>query len=167
MLSKQITRFITVLCISGLLSACGFHLRESVAFPEKLQAAAIHGVTEFSELDLAFRKAFHKAGYALVTRDTAQTILKVNTNKFSRRVLSVNSTGDPNEYELTYLLEVAVLDNDNKQVMPEQTIKLFRGYRYNPNIRLAKDAEEARLKTNMINDAVRQVLHRIGTVLKN
>ena len=149
-----------------LLSACGFHLREDVALPESMQTTALQGVAEFSELDLAFKRNFNRAGYALVETSGAQSILKVNKNKFSRRVLSVNSAGDPNEYELTYQLSAVLVDAANKEIMPPQSIRLYRSYRYDSDVRLAKDAEESHIKKTMMNDAVRQILHRMSVTLR-
>ena len=166
LLSKLTKRLTILLLLTGILSACGFHLRQGVALPENLQATSLQGVSEFSVLNLAFKRTFNSAGYSLVGASEAQSVLKVNKNTFSRRVLSVNSNGDPNEYELTYHLDVVLLDNKNKEILPEQSISLFRSYRYNPDIRLAKEAEENRLKKNMINDAVRQVMRRISIALK-
>ena len=166
LLSKNIQRITVLLLLSGILSACGFHLRQGVALPENLQATSLQGVSEFSDLSLAFKRNFNSAGYSLVEASAAQSVLKITQNKFSRRVLSVNSNGDPNEYELTYHLKAVLLDDKNKEIMPEQSISLFRSYRYNPDIRLAKEAEEERLRKNMINDAVRQVMRRIGIALK-
>lgn len=167
MLNKLTVHPGVLLLITVLLSGCGFHLRESVELSENLQATALQGVTEFSDLDLAFKSNFNRAGYALVDIDSAQTLLKVNKNRFSRRVLSVNSAGNPNEYELTYQLSVVLIDTENKEIMSPQGIRLYRSYGYNPDVRLAKDAEENQIKINMINDAVRQVMHRISVALKN
>lgn len=163
MLSK---RLISLLLITGLLSACGFHLRQGVELPENFRATALQGVSEYSELALAFKRSFYSAGNELVEKSEAQSILNITKNTFSRRVLSVDRNGNPSEYELTYQLSATLLDSDNKEIMPEQSIRLFRSYRYNPDIRLAKEAEESRLKSNMINDAVRQIMRRISVVLK-
>ena len=148
-----------------MLSACGFHLRERSAVPETLQATALTGVSEYSELDLAFKHYFHRAGYTLIEKDKAQTILKVSKEKFTRRVLSVNVNGDPNEYELKYQLTVSLLDNDNKEIMPPQTVTLYRSYGFNPDVRLAKEAEETHLRKMMIADAVKEIMHRASVVL--
>jgi LPS-assembly lipoprotein len=157
---------IVALLITGMLSACGFHLRGSVALPQGLQSTAVQGVTEYSELDLALKRAFRHGGYPLTTLENAATTLKVNKNSFSRRVLSVNSAGNPNEYELSYFLQFELLDKNKQEILPQQTISLFRSYRYNPDVRLAKEAEENRLQKNMVNDAVKQLIRRISIAMK-
>lgn len=149
-----------------MLSACGFHLRERAALPETLQATALTGVSEYSELDQAFKQYFYRAGYTLIEKENAQTILKVRKEKFARRVLSVNVNGDPNEYELNYQLTVSLVDNDNKEMMPAQTVTQYRSYGFNPDVRLSKEAEETYLRKMMINDAVKEIMHRVSVVLK-
>lgn len=142
-------------------------MRESAALPEKLQATALQGVAEFSDLDMAFKRSFRQAGYTLVGQESAQTIIQVNENKFERRVLSVNASGDPNEYELSYNLKVTLLDNQGRELLPQQSVRQFRSYAYSPDIRLAKDAEELQVKRLIINDAVRQIMHRLNVKMKN
>lgn len=145
-----------------VLNACGFHLRESVALPENLQATAVQGVSEYSNLDLSLKRAFRQAGHPLTTLASASAVLQVTKNIFTRRVLSVNSNGVANEYELKYTLGFKLLDTGNNPLLPEQTITLYRSYRYDPDIALAKAAEEERLQKAMTDYAVKQLLRRLS-----
>lgn len=162
MKAKRLLRLIIIGYLTLLLSACGFHLRESVSLPESLQATAVQGVSEYSNLDLSLKRAFRQAGYPLTTVGNASAILVVTQNVVSRRVLSVNATGVANEYELKYTLGFKLMDSEKNQLMPEQTITLYRSYRYNPDIVLAKTAEEERLQKDMTDYAVKQLIRRIS-----
>lgn len=164
--NKNITRSVLLLLFAGLLSACGFHLRESVTLPESFQSTAILGVTEFSDLDMALKRNFSFAGISLQEKENAQVLLKVTKNAFSRKVLSVDTAGNANEYELGYRLTFSLLDSNKKEILPANTIRLFRTYHFNPDVRLAKEAEEKYLKKSMVNDAARQVMRRISIALK-
>ncbi|MEJ2140864.1 MAG: LPS assembly lipoprotein LptE [Gammaproteobacteria bacterium] len=166
MLSKHLTRFGIAVLLTGLLSSCGFHLRETPEFSEKLQATALQGVPEFSELDLAFKRYFSREGYTLIVKENAQAIIKVTKDKFTRRVLSVNINGDPNEYELNYQLKVLLVDINDKEIMPPQSVTQYRSYGFDPDLRLAKGAEEAHLKKTMVDAAVKEIMHRISVVLR-
>ena len=163
---KQLLRLITIGYLTFLLSGCGFHLRESVSLPESLQATAVQGVSEYSNLDLSLKRAFSQAGYPLITAGNASVVLVVMKNVISRRVLSVNTAGVANEYELKYLLRFKLMDSESKQLVPEQTITLYRSYRYNPDVVLAKTAEEERLQIDMTEQAVKQLVRRISAKLK-
>ena len=140
-------------------------MRESVSLPERLQATAVQGANEYSNLGLSLKRAFRQAGYPLTTPGNASAILVITKNTVSRRVLSVTTAGVANEYELKYLLRFKLMDSENKQLMPEQTITLYRSYRYDPDIVLAKAAEEERLQKDMTEVAVKQLMRRISTKL--
>jgi len=162
MKEKRLLRLITLGYLTLLLSACGFHLRESVLLPENLQATAVQGVSEYSNLDLSLKRAFRQAGYPLTTPSNASAILVVTKNAVSRRVLSVNAAGVANEYELKYTLQLKLLDTDQKELVPPQTITVYRSYHYDPDIVLSKAAEEERLQKDMTDYAVKQLIRRIS-----
>jgi LPS-assembly lipoprotein len=161
MMAQRFTHHLIVSCLLLALSGCGFHLRESVTLPGFLQATAVQGVTEYSDLDLSLKRAFRQAGYPLTTAEQASSILVITRNRISRRVLSINSEGVANEYELKYMLRFKLLDNEKQVRMPEQTVTLYRSYRYDPDNVLAKAAEEERLKRTMTEMAVDQLIRRI------
>lgn len=163
---KQLYRLIVISYLSLGLSACGFHLRSEAELPEQLQATSVQGVTEYSNLDLSLKRAFRQTGYPLTTVSNASAILVVMQNEISRRVLSVNSAGIVNEYELNYTLRYKLIGSEKNQLIPEQTISLYRSYRYNPDTVLTKAAEEERLQKDMIEVAVKQLMRRISMKLK-
>ena len=68
--------------------------------------------------------------------------------------------------ELTYEYSMRVLDAKGKLLVTERAVNLNRNYIYDLNNALAKSDEEASIKLQMIQLAVRQSMRRIGIKLK-
>jgi len=159
--------FIIIISIAGLLQACGFRLRGASELPNTIEYAVIDGVAQYSDLGLAIKQQLVSSGAKVLTKADVDTFhFVVLQNDFSRRVLSVDSSGRANEYELTYIYSMRVLDSKGKTLVSERAISLNRNYIYDLNNALAKSDEEASIKLQMIALAVRQSMRRIGIKLK-
>lgn len=158
---------IIFILIIGLLQSCGFRLRGASELPNTIKLAVIDGVALYSELGLAIKQQLVSSGTKVLTKADVDTFhFVVVRNEFSRRVLSVDSSGRANEYELTYEYSMRVLDAKGKLLVTERAINLNRNYIYDLDNALAKSDEEASIKLQMIQLAVRQSMRRIGIKLK-
>lgn len=156
------------LCILALfIAGCGFHLRGAVEVPASLKETRIVGIAEYSPLSLELKKVLTSAGSKVLpaTAKTASTIT-ISNELFKRRVLSVDAQGRVAEYELIYSFNFNVMGETETPLVSTQQIELIRDYRFDPNNVLAKDAEEAQIRTDMISFAVRQLMRRIDAALK-
>ena len=163
--------------IAGLLaallasSACGFRLRGAIELPPELQQTVAEGVAPYSDLGLAMSQAWNQSDASLQfagqREGGADMRLVITRNEVTRRVLSVDSAGRPNEYELQYQLGFDLQAADGSPLLAPQSITQYREYRFDPANVLAKSDEEARLKKDMVREAVAQMLRRISRQLKN
>ena len=154
--------------LSASLVACGFHLRGPVELPPALKETRIMGIAEFAPLSLELKKVLTNAGAKVLPR-TAKTSLStitISNELYERRVLSVDAQGRAAEYGLIYSFYFEVTGDAGKILVPSQKIELVRDYRFDPNNVLAKDAEEAKIHTDMIDFAVRQLIRRVDATLK-
>ena len=160
-------RFLLLLLLTAGVSACGFHLRGAVEVPAALKETRIVGVAEFAPLSLQLKKVLTSAGSTVLpaTAKTASTI-SIRNELYDRRVLSVDAQGRVAEYELIYSFDFNVSDETGALLVPSQKITLTRDYRFDPNNVLAKDAEEAQIRKDMIEFSVRQLMRRIDANLK-
>ena len=151
-----------------LLSGCGFHLRGSIDLPAELTEVALEGARPNGELGIALRNGFARVGGQVVdSAASANSVLVITQDSSSRRVLSVDSIGQANEYELAYTLGFRLDDPDGTNRVVQQSINLRRQYRYDPNLTLAKADQEARLVREMRQDAARQLLRRLKAGIEN
>jgi LPS-assembly lipoprotein len=153
---------------AALIAGCGFRLRGSIELPAELTKVAIEGTRPNGELGVALRNGLARVGGQVVdSAEFAQSVLVITQDSSSRRVLSVDSIGQANEYELAYTLGFRLDDPDGTNRVVQQSINLRRQYRYNPDQTLAKADEEVRLVREMREDAVRQMLRRLKAGLDN
>lgn len=165
---KQIGLWLVVSAFVLQLSACGFRLRGAVEVPPELKLVHIEGVGEFAPLAQELKKVLQRSG-TQVLRSTAeaQSIISINEENLRKRVLSVDAQGRVAEYELIYSYFFTVKKTGGDVIVPQQKIELLRDFRFDPDNVLAKDAEEAQIRKDMISFSVRQMMRRIESHLKS
>ena len=166
--AMQVTASLVLVVSLVVLSGCGFQLRGSIELPEELSEVALEGTRPNGELGVAVRNGFSRVGGQVVDSKTrAQSVLIITQDSSSRRVLSVDSIGQANEYELAYTLGFRLDDPNGVNRVVQQSINLRRQFRFDPDLTLAKADEEARLVREMRQDAVRQMLQRLKAGIEN
>ncbi|SFN44154.1 LPS-assembly lipoprotein [Formivibrio citricus] len=157
-------RILATLCLTLLLSACGFHLRGT----DPASALPFTTVRIDGE-GLAARNLRDYLGtyksVKLVKSGNAETVIRVLGEQYSKDVFSVNTSGRVSEYRLTYRLQFAT-DHKSKNVLERGEVELYRNLSWNDNAILSKEAEEATLVRDMQRDVVQLVLRRAGAVVK-
>jgi LPS-assembly lipoprotein len=150
------------------LAACGFHLRGTIEVPAALKETRIVGVAQFAPLTLELKKVLTNAGSkVLPAAAPASSTITISNELYDRRVLSVDAQGRVAEYALVYSFYFQVSDAGGTIMVPNQKIALTRDYRFDPDNVLAKDTEEAQIRSDMISFAVRQLMRRIDAALRN
>jgi len=159
---------VLIYSVVALLSGCGFRPRGSIDLPPELTEVALEGTRPNGELGVAVRNGFARVGGQVVDSTVnASSVLVITRDSSSRRVLSVDSIGQANEYEVVYTLGFRLDDPDGTNRVVQQSINLRRQYRFDPNLTLSKADEEARLVREMRQDAVRQMLPRLKAGIEN
>ena len=162
-----LNKLLLTILVASLLSSCGFHLRGSSELPATIKHAVIDNVPRYSEVGIAIKQQLEASGAKVYANSDVDTVhFIVRHNEFFKRVLSVDSSGRANEYELTYQFSLRVVDSKGALLVNERVINLNRNYIYDINSALAKSDEEASIKSQMIALAVRQAMRRIGIKLK-
>ena len=165
---QALASLLLIYSVVALFSGCGFHPRGGIELPAELTEVALEGTHPNGELGVALRNGFARVGGQVVdSGESASSVLVITQDSFSRRVLSVDSIGQANEYELAYTLGFRLDDPDGTNRVVQQSINLRRQYRFDPNLTLAKADQEARLVREMRQDAARQLLRRLKAGIEN
>lgn len=138
-----------------LLAACGFHLRGSTGSAVALPPLAVQA-SEVS-LRVLMEQWLHQTGNVPVVETEAVWFLRLFPERRLRRVLSVDSAGQVQEYELHYQLRFEVRDTEGRSVLAVQTVSVIRQYAYQSSAVLAMADEEAALWRTMQQEAVRRI----------
>jgi len=165
MLRRTVLKFVSIGILIGIsLSGCGFHLRGSQLGVQSLPPLYIKG-EDLTGVDVIYN-VMRQYGVAVVARsEEGALVLNLLSDKRERRVLSVNTAGKVQEYELHYELVFTVEDNNGTVLMPEQSISLLRDFDFSGDDVLAKESEADGLYRVMQEDAAGQIVTRINAQL--
>ncbi|OEZ99500.1 LPS-assembly lipoprotein LptE [Janthinobacterium sp. HH107] len=162
-------RAVLALGLTVLLSACGFHLRGSNGSFMLPFATMYIGLPESSPLAIGLKRYIRAIGSTEVvnTRDGADAVLEVlsdpETNR-TKTILSLNTSGRVQEYQLGYSINFRVVDKAGNQLLAPTTISLVRPITFDDRQVLAKETEEAALYRDMRNDLVQQIMRRLAAI---
>ena len=108
-----------------------------------------------------FKKAMELSSVPLApSAEAAGIIIRVFDENSQRRVLSLAATGVANDFELDYRFDYEIVSAQNKVLMARQPVEIKREY-YNDQLAIiAKEAEEAIIRNEMYQQAVRTVVNR-------
>lgn len=185
---SKIIKPVIVTCLISLLVSCGFRLRGDVETPPELKNVYIAGVAEYAELSQELRRTLLRSGSVITASEgSAQSIIRITNEVMKKRVLSVDAQGRAAEYELNYIFsftvvsgtidignETTVTDKSGQAkakepadniLVPAQEVNLTRDFRFDPDNVLATDAQEKKIRLDMVRFAVSQMLRRIRSHL--
>lgn len=158
--------------LSVFIISCGFHLRGSQDLSAVLPEVQIQGTSQHSELGRELIRTLTAAKVNVV--DESETLLKITQDNFSKRVLSLDSSGRANQYELSYQLNFSLMKKVKAEgqlkvvdLIPAQNITEKREYLFDANLVLAKADEETRLNNDMRQASMLQLVRRLMFLLKS
>jgi LPS-assembly lipoprotein len=164
---QKIAGFRRVLLVALLLitTACGFRLRGVESLPFERLYLQDSGAPSISR---NLKRSLRASGVKLMDDPAqAQASLELVSEKYDKRILSLSGTGRVKEYLLVYDVTFRLRDSDSELWGPEQTTEMHRDFTYDDSQALAKAVEEARLATDMRNEAIREVLRRVSSLSKS
>lgn len=152
---------INIVLLSALvfLSACGYHLRGSIALPAEMKSMYLYGVSSPLKTEM---QAMLRASDGKLTTAPAEAgvVIKVLKEDMRRRALSIGKTGKSSEIELNYYLRFQFYDNKDIALLDEQTIELSREFFNDQTAVLAKENEELLIRKEIYRQAARMIMTR-------
>jgi LPS-assembly lipoprotein len=154
-----------ILIMVLLLTACGYHLRGALDLPAGMNNVYLEGGS--AQLRDQFNRAMEISSVPLASSpETAGIIVKIFNEDSQRRILSLGSGGTANDFELSYRFDYELVDAKNKVLSARQPIEIKREY-YNDQVAvIAKGNEEAVIRNEMYQQAVRTIVNRARVALE-
>lgn len=153
----------TIMSVTVLLSACGFHLRGAVELPPELQETYLQSGNPYTGMARALRNELQAAGATIMeSSEQATAILTVVGERSENRILSVGSTGKATEYELFEEVVFSVSDVEGNVLIEPQTLRMIRALVFDENELLGKIREAEQIHIEMRRSLARQIITRIG-----
>jgi LPS-assembly lipoprotein len=162
---------ILVVAMLGLLGGCGFHWAGSRPLPAELSWLYIDVVTPYQvekpPLEAALRsRVLRRGGVVSGSAGAARTVLRISDLTETQEVLSVDPFGKAVEYKLTTRLKYELLE-DNRPIVPGDVMRVSRDYSFNAQQVLAKEAEEARLRSFIQDELAELLLLRLEALINS
>ena len=153
---KKKFKYIFLIFILISIAACGFQLRGS----DKLNFESISidgGSSEFTKL---LKKRF-KASRVKIKPENAQKNLEITNDAFSKKILSLSSSGKVREYQIKYKVTFRIKLKEGRWGDPIN-IETIRDYTYDDKNIIAKTEEESRLIKGMQEQLIRTIVTHIS-----
>jgi LPS-assembly lipoprotein len=164
-------RAVAAALLTSLLVACGFQLQGRVTLAPALGATFVEAENPQSEFVQQLRNALRSSGVTLVdTMTGARTIVTLERDAFSERVLSVSGRNLPREYELIYAVRFAVRERESagsapsrERIAPED-LTVSREMSFDERAALAKEREKEVQREALARDLVGLVMRRLASL---
>lgn len=159
---KRLIVWFSMLALSVMLTACGFHLRQPS--PIAFKTIYIKGSTLINK---GLQKALTEQGIKVVTDpEEAELQLELLKQENEQRILSLSGTGVVREYELYYRVQYRTkMAGEATWALP-LIMEGRRDYTYNDANLLAKQAEQKLLTESMQTDVLNGILRRLSVLKK-
>lgn len=159
---RQIT-----LCVAGiaLLSACGFHLRQSAALPEPMQQQVYLNVRGGGELPRELARALNARKVKVLEDSTPGTAELDVSGVFRTDVLTTTGFARVGEYAVRYHATFSLKDASGAVVIPEQAIDMSHEFTFDPFEAVGTDAQTEVIERDLVremSDAIMRRLEAIG-----
>lgn len=159
---RHMIYWFSMLTLSVMLTACGFHLRQPS--PIAFKTVQIKGTTL---INTALKKLLIEQGVKVVTEaEEAELQLELLKEENEQRILSLSGTGVVREYELYYRVQYRTkLASEATWTLP-LVMEGRRDYTYNDANLLAKQAEQKLLTDSMQTDVLNGIMRRLSALKK-
>jgi len=159
---RQIT-----LSIAGasLLSACGFHLRQSAALPAPMQQRVYLNVVGGGELPRELGRALNARKIQVLDTSTPGVAELDVSAVFRTDVLTSTGFARVGEYAVRYHADFSLKDADGKVVVPQQSIDMSHEFTFDPFQAIGTAAQTEVIQRDLVremSDAIMRRLEAIG-----
>jgi len=153
------------LIMSLMLTGCGFQLRGNIDLPSDLKQVSVVS-NKYSDLVKNLNQRFSNNNIQVVDKSDKDLYrVKIVSETFNRRQLSINISGRVNEYELIYNIIYQISSPNEKA--KEEAMSLYRDYSFDENNIMGNTDREAQIKKEMTSNAASLIFTKLIAKIKN
>ena len=151
--------------MSMMLTGCGFQLRGNIDLPSDLKQVSVVS-NKYSDLVKNLNQRFSNNNIQVVDKSDKDLYrVKIVSETFNRRQLSINISGRVNEYELIYNIIYQISSPNEKA--KEEAMSLYRDYSFDENNIMGNTDREAQIKKEMTSNAASLIFTKLIAKIKN
>lgn len=164
-------RLLLPIAFTLALSACGFHLRNSLTLPPDAGTVKVVTPDPYSPLALTLVKSIERAGGDAVVavdapKDVQMAELKILSERWADTPVALDQLGRAQEIMLRYAVIFEVLRPDGSTLVPQQPVELAREYISVPTNSTGTAGERELLVKEMQRDMTASILRRIDVTVR-
>ena len=145
-----------------MLAACGFRLQGVANFPPELSKVYLDVADPNSDLAFQLRRSLAAAGVSVVGNEADSTAtLRIERERYGRRVKSVSAQNRPTEYEVFYMAEFLV-ETPEQTLLPRERVNRQRVFPYDETEILGKQQEEEMLRDAIAREIAGVITRRMA-----
>jgi LPS-assembly lipoprotein len=159
-------RVLLILASVALLAACGFQPRAQLSLPATIGPVKVEVADQYSPLGLELATALERAGATGHVEGSPSSTLKITSESFTTRPLSVDQLARVREYISVYRVGFVLLDAAGKPVIDPQELELSREYTYDISESAGSPAEQELIQRELRREMEASILRRLDVVLR-
>ena len=160
---------IALVLAAGLLSGCGFHLRNALSLPANLGPVRVLASDRYSPLAEDLANGLQRAGAQAAPADatTGVAILQVLSEKWADTPISQDQFGRAQEFSLRYAVVFSLRRADDSVVVPQQAVELSRDYLAPALDSIGKTSERELLVRELRRSMAAAILRRVDAATQH
>jgi LPS-assembly lipoprotein len=166
-MNRQLFQLVMIAMCVIWISGCGLRLKGSQPLSITNKHIYVSGIPAYNPFVRQLKTSVALSGGSVVKKLAESDVhLHVVDQRRIRREISLSQRGKANEYELTFEITFEVINKDNIELMPQQSISITRDY-FNAQVQvLGKANEEQTIWEEIYKTSVNNILQRLDVALK-
>jgi LPS-assembly lipoprotein len=159
-------RPLLMLLLATVITACGFHLRQTAALPASMQR--VHLDMRGGDFQRSLTRALQHSGVT-VEDESGPGIaeLRVPVASFSTDQVSAGGYVRITEYAIRYEVRFDMVDGAGTTLVPTQTITMSREYSYDARNTIGDASQVQEIQRSLNDDMVQAILFRLQAASKH
>lgn len=159
---KIVSRTLSVLFLTSVITACGFHLRGNIPLPESINNMFVNA--ENGPFKDQMEEVLLKAGVTIAPSvDAAEVQLNILESTVQRTVGTLDERGKANSYTLVYIVRY-VLESPEGIPIRSGVVNDRSQYDFDPDTILETESEEEELIVEMEESVALQIVRQLSTI---
>ena len=161
-------RLLAFVLAAGLLSGCGFHLRNALNLPANLGPVRVLAADRYSPLADILAEGLQRAGAQAAPAEASDGVatLQVVSEQWADTPISNDQSGRAQEYALRYAVVFSLRRADGSSAVPQQAVELSRDYLAPAVDSIGKASEREMLVRELRRDMAAAILRRVDAASK-
>lgn len=154
------------LVLTVALSGCGFHPRGDSLVPAGLGSMKVVAADPYSPIAGDLSRALTHGGAEVTEGDAPAVTLRVLSEEWSTRPLSVDQFAQVREYITRYKVEFDLIDAQSQSRLPRQKLEVTREFTYDNTAPAGSPAEQELIQRELRQQMESAILRQVDLALR-